>query len=185
MHSNEAAGALPLLHIDDSANDRMLVREAIFLSNTPFTFHQAQGMESAIPYFQSHGQKGESTQFPRPALVLLDYDLGDHTGTDLLYWLRLIRNVSSIPVIMFCGSVAQSQIAECYASGANHYLSKPKDLERLKIIVHTLHLSLVSLHRPGPIPLLQEYHGDPRERLLRGSAVRRTPLPAAGRKNVV
>ena len=154
---------MPLLHIDDCANDRLLVREAIFLSHTPFTFYQANGMESAIPYFQSHRQNGEPTQCPRPALVLLDYDLGDHTGANFLYWLRLIKKITSIPVIVFSGSVAQSQVAECYSTGANHYLSKPKELDRLKIIVHTLHLSLVSPHRPGPIQFLQEYQPDPRK----------------------
>jgi chemotaxis family two-component system response regulator Rcp1 len=164
VHSNSRDGHLPLLHVDDSANDRLLVREAIILSNTPFAFYQAGGMESAIPYFQFHRQHGEPKQFPRPALVLLDYDLGNHTGADLLYWLRLMKKITSIPVVMFSGSVGQSQIAECYATGANHFLSKPKDLERLKIIVHTLHLSLVSLHRPRPIELLQEYQPDPRER---------------------
>lgn len=171
MHLNKADGPLVLLCIDDSVRDRLLVREAISISNTPFTFYQANGMESAIPYFQSHQHNGEPTQFPRPALVLLDYDLGNHTGVDLLYWLRLIKKISSIPVIMLCGSVAQSQIAECYANGANHYLSKPKDLERLKIIVQTLHLSLVSLHRPGPIQLLQEYQPDPREHPMAAAAV--------------
>ena len=170
VHLNKADRPLVLLHIDDSANDRLLVREAIFLSNTPFTFYQANGMESAIPYFQSHQQNGEPTQFPRPALVLLDYDLGDHTGVDFLYWLRLIKNISSIPVVMLSASAVQSQIAECYATGANHSLSKPNNLERLKLIVHTLHLSLVSLHRPGPIQLLQEYQPDPREHPMAAAA---------------
>jgi len=160
VHSSSGDGKLPLLHIDDSVDNRLLVREAIFLSNTPFAFYQAGGMESAIPYFQSHGHDGG---FPRPALVLLDYDLGNHTGADLLYWLRLMKKISSIPVVMFSGSVEKSHIAECYATGANHFLNKPKDFARLKIIVHTLHLSLVSLHQPGPIQLLQEYQPDPRE----------------------
>jgi CheY-like chemotaxis protein len=120
-------------------------------------------MESAIPYFQFHGHDGEPKQFPRPALVLLDYDLANHTGADLLYWLRLIKRISSIPVVMFSGSAGQPHVAECYATGANYFLSKPKSLERLKIIVHALHLSLVSLHRPGPIQLLEEYRPDPRK----------------------
>jgi CheY-like chemotaxis protein len=148
------------LHIDDSANDRHLVKEAIFLTETPFAFYEADGIESAIPYFQSHGHDGG---FPRPALVLLDYDLGDHTGADLLYWLRVMKKITSIPVVMLSGSVGRPHVAECYATGANHFLSKPKNLERLKIIVGTLHLNLVSLHQPGPIQLLQEYRPDPRE----------------------
>jgi len=163
VHSNSDNGNLPLLYIDDSENERLLVREAILLTKIPFAFYQADGMESAMLYFQSHGHDGEPKQFPRPALVLLDHDLGNHSGTDFLYWLRLIKNITSIPVVMFSGSAGQPHVAECYATGANYFLRKPKDLTRLKIIVHKLYLSLVSLHRPGPIQLLEEYQADPRE----------------------
>jgi hypothetical protein len=47
VHSIGAGGALPLLYIDDSVNDRLLVREAILLSKTPFAFYQADGFEAA------------------------------------------------------------------------------------------------------------------------------------------
>ena len=171
MHSNSDNGNLPLLYIDDSVNDRLLVREAILLTKTPFAFYQADGMESAILYFQSHGHDGEPKSFPRPALVLLDYDLGNHSGADFLYWLRLIKSITSIPVVMFSGSPGPPHVAECYANGANCFLSKPKDLTRLKIIVHTLHLSLVSQRRPEPIQLLEEYQADPRENPMARVAV--------------
>jgi CheY-like chemotaxis protein len=158
--SDEAVEAVPLLYIDDSANDRLLVKEAISLTSTPFAFYQAEGMESAIPYFQDDGPK----QFPHPSLVLLDYDLGDHTGVDFLYWLRTLKKITALPVVMFSGSPGKAHVAECYAAGANHFVRKPKDLARLKIIVRTLHVSFVSLHSPGPIQiqLLEEYRPDPR-----------------------
>jgi CheY-like chemotaxis protein len=104
-----------------------------------------------------------SSGLAAPDLILLDYYLGNHTGADLLYWLRLMKKIGSIPVVMFSGAAGQPHIAEFYANGANYFLSKPKNLERLKIIVRTLHQSLVSLHQPGPIQLLQEYRPDPRE----------------------
>jgi two-component system, chemotaxis family, response regulator Rcp1 len=162
VHSNSGDGKLPLLHIDDSANDRLLVKVAISQTKTPFAFYEAGGLETAMPYFQFHGHDGEPKQPLPPALVLLDYDLGDHTGADLLYWLRVTKKITSIPVVMLSGSVGGPYVGECYATGANYFLSKPNDLARLKIIVHTLHLSLVSLHQPGPIELLQEYQPDPR-----------------------
>jgi CheY-like chemotaxis protein len=105
----------------------------------------------------------EAKQCPRPALILLDYDLRGHTGVNFLYWLRLIKKISSIRVVMFSGTARKLNIAECYSTGANRFISKPRVLARLKIIVRTLHLSLVSLHRPGPIQLLEEYRPDPRE----------------------
>ena len=157
MQRNEDNRLLPLLHIDDSPNDRALVQQAIFLTGTPFAFYEADGLESAIFYFKS---RSEPRQRPRPALVLLDYDLGAQTGVDFLYWLRLMKKAPSIPVVMFSGSVGKRNFAECYSMGANHFINKPSDLARLKIIVRTLHRSLVS-NRPELIRRLQEYHPDP------------------------
>jgi CheY-like chemotaxis protein len=163
VHSSEAGGLVPLLYIDDSENDRLLVREAIALTKTPFLLCQADGMETAIPYFLSQRLDGQPKQFPRPALVLLDYDLGNHTGADLLYWLRIMKKISSIPVVMFSGSPGRLHVEECYAAGANHFITKPKNIERLKVIVRTLHLMLLSPDRLHLFRLLQEYQPDPRQ----------------------
>jgi len=150
---------LPLLHIDDSRHDRVLVREAIALSRTPFEYNGADGMESGVAYFEFYHRKTG----PRPVLVLLDYDLGGYTGVDFIYWLRVLKKMSSISVVMLSGSVGESHIAQCYAAGADFFLCKPGNLERLKLIVRTLHVHVVSHKQPGPIPLLKEYKAGPRE----------------------
>jgi DNA-binding response OmpR family regulator len=157
VHLNKADGTVPLLHIDDSAEERLLVREAISLTKTPFTFYEADGIGAASPYFQFDPQR-----FPRPGAVLLDYDLGNHTGVDLLYWLRIKKKISAIPVVMLSGSVGTPHVAECYEMGANYFLSKPNDLAHLKTLVRMLHLTLVT-GLPRPLQLLNEYQPDPRK----------------------
>jgi response regulator RpfG family c-di-GMP phosphodiesterase len=156
-------GALLLLQIDDSPNDRFLVKEAILLTKTPFKYYEADGLHSAMPYFHCRRQNGEPEKYPRPDLVLLDYDLGENNGADFLYWLRVTKNMTSIPVVMFSGSPGRPHVAECYANGANHFLSKPNDLVRLKVIVRSLYLSFAILKRPGPMAMLAEYRQDLRE----------------------
>ena len=160
MRSKSGDGKLTLLHIDDSADDRALVREAITLSETPFEYHEADGYDAALPYFQFHEPHGH----PRPAMVLLDYQMGGHSGLDFLYWLRLMKKITSIPVVMFSGSPGAGHVGESYAAGANYFISKTGDLAHLTAIVRALHLSVVSPKKPGPILLLQEYQPDPRER---------------------
>ena len=167
MRSNSDNGCIPLLYVDDSTNDRLLFREAILLTKTPFALYEAESVESATRYFQFHRHNGEPKQYPRPELVLLDYNLGAHTGTEFLYWLRAMKKNTATPVVMFSGSAGQPFIDECYANGANHFLSKPNDLIRLKAIVRSLHLSFAILKRSGPLVVLPEYQPDPRgERCL-------------------
>jgi len=151
----------PLLQIDDSEDDRVLVREAIALTRTPLAFYEAPDIDSAIPYFQFEKDGKGTKEYPRPALVLLDYDLGHQSGADFLYWLRLMKKLVSIPVVMFSGSAGQRSVAECYEGGANYFLRKAGDLTRLQLVVRGLYLSL-ECKIPGPILRLAEYVPDPR-----------------------
>ena len=159
MHSNARNKSLPLLHVDDNANERFLVKRAILITNTPFAFYEAAGLESAIPYFRYHLHQPE--EFPRPAMVLLDYEMGDHTGADFLHWLRAMKRITSIPVVLFSGSVGKRHVESCYATGANYFISKPKDSARLREIVKALYQSALS-QRSGPVRGLDEYQPDPR-----------------------
>lgn len=149
---------LKLLCIDDIADERLLVRETISLANIPFKLYEADGLESSKAFFQSGA--GDGHLFPRPAVVMLDYNMGEHSGADFLSWLRSNKKNRSIPVIMFSGSCEPREAAECYAKGANHFVCKPTNLERLKEILGALYLSV--LHKtPGPIIQLREYLPDP------------------------
>ena len=153
MQAKATNGLLPLLHVDDSANERLMVRHAIEITKTPFNFEEADCIESAVPYFERQ---------PWPAIVLLDYDMGRHTGVDFLIWLRGLKNITSVPVAMFTGSVGGKHIVECYANGANYFLSKPKYSERLQEIVRTLY-EAVALRNPSMIRSLEEFQPDLRE----------------------
>jgi CheY-like chemotaxis protein len=158
---------VPLLCVDDSENDRLLLREAIALAQIPFLFYEAYGAESAKPYFQFQNGDGEPNQFPRPALVLLDYDLGDYNGADFLYWLRITKTLTSIPVVMFSGSHERECIDKCYAAGANYFISKPHNLDRIQAVLRTLYLGLMSGdNHPNPILRLLEYQPNSRKQTL-------------------
>ncbi len=146
---------LPLLHVDDSDDDRRLLQEAISGTKTQFIFFGADGMESAMAYFQDQPHK------PCPALLLLDYDMGTHTGANFVYWLRTIKKQTSTPIAMLSGSVGNPQVQECYALGADYFISKPTELSRLKLIVRALHSSLLR-QQPDPVLGLKEYQPDAR-----------------------
>ena len=62
MRSKSGDGKLTLLHIDDSADDRLLVKEAIALCRIPFEYHEVDGYDAALPYFQFHAHDGKPSQ---------------------------------------------------------------------------------------------------------------------------
>lgn len=139
MRSNRKRPVLHLLHIDDDPNDRRLIQEAIRTTRTPFYFHGAEDLEAAMDHFTFLPRVNRPFCRPRPALVLLDYDLGTQCGTDFLYWLRTQHLNTAIPVVMYSGSGDDGQVRECYAYGANQFLRKAQSLDRSETVIRALH----------------------------------------------
>jgi len=85
-------------------------------------------------------QRGESStarcastgdQSGHPSLILLDLQLRGQNGCDLLKRLRSDPRFAAIPVVVFTTSDDQTDLARCYASGANGYVVKPGTFEEL------------------------------------------------------
>jgi len=95
-----------------------------------------------------------------PAFALVDYALGSFKGTELARWIRKQVSLSGIPVVMFSGCTEVSQMAECYAAGADYYIKKPQRFEDLLKIVRGLEASLE--HNPPRVATLAEMAADPR-----------------------
>lgn len=166
MPSNNKLTLLPLVHIDDNANDRFLVEEAIRFTKTPFEFHGVASLEDATEYFGFLPAVNRLCKHGRPALVLLDYDLGPHKATDFLYWLRTLHRNTAIPVVIYSGSAETAHVGTCYANGANYFLRKARSFDRLVNVIRKLHIcfclpnprfdGLVRLEECEPNPNLME-----------------------------
>jgi CheY-like chemotaxis protein len=77
----------------------------------------------------------ESKLSELPHLLFLDIGLPGTNGKELLAQLRKDEKTMSIPIIMFSGSISQRDYHECIALGANAYIQKTSDIERLESIV--------------------------------------------------
>jgi CheY-like chemotaxis protein len=66
-----------------------------------------------------------------PSLILLDLKLGRRTGSDFLIRLRADARLAAIPVVVFTTSDDQTDLAHCYANGANGYVVKPGTYDEL------------------------------------------------------
>jgi len=66
-----------------------------------------------------------------PSLVLLDLQLSGQNGCDFLKRLRADPRFATIPLVVFTTSDDQTDLARCYASGANGYVVKPGTFDEL------------------------------------------------------
>jgi DNA-binding response OmpR family regulator len=85
-------------------------------------------------------------------LLVLDWNVPDLDGVDLLYWLRQYQQ-SETPVIMLSSRSSQNDVANALGMGADDYIVKPlRSLELAARIRRLLQRS-----RPGPATLLERY----------------------------
>lgn len=65
--------------------------------------------------------------------IILDNRLSDSTGAEIC---RAIRSFDhAVPIVFFSGEARESEIGKAFASGANAYLVKPNDFEKLTLTV--------------------------------------------------
>ncbi len=73
-----------------------------------------------------------------PDVILLDINLPDISGIDLLTKIKKNPRWSSIPVVMLTGSNVDGDIQRSYDLGANTYLVKPISKDALMLVVRNL-----------------------------------------------
>jgi CheY-like chemotaxis protein len=71
-------------------------------------------------------------------LILLDINLPDISGIDLLTQTKKDPRLGSIPVVILTGSNEDEDIQKCYDLGAGSYLVKPISNDALMLVIDTL-----------------------------------------------
>lgn len=71
-------------------------------------------------------------------LILLDYQLGDGIGIDLLVSNALKNYLNLIPVIMISSNESAEFLEQCFSAGVNDYVIKPVNLSLLALKVEAL-----------------------------------------------
>jgi signal transduction histidine kinase len=74
----------------------------------------------------------------RPHLILLDLNLPDMHGADVLRCLREDSLTASIPVVVISADATATQIERLLAAGARNYLTKPIDVKQFLVTVDEL-----------------------------------------------
>jgi two-component system response regulator len=78
------------------------------------------------------------TKADLPQLILLDINLPDISGIDLLTCIKKDENLSAIPVVILTGSNEDQDIQKSYDLGASSYLVKPISNDALMLVIEKL-----------------------------------------------
>lgn len=110
--------------IDDSKAHRSLIKRALKKSGISQPVLEADSLTAARALF-----------FPAcpadPLILIVDLNLGDGKGTTLIRELRANESFELVPILVLSTSALETDIDESLQSGANAFITKATDLERL------------------------------------------------------
>jgi chemotaxis family two-component system response regulator Rcp1 len=121
-----------ILIVEDSPEDVLLTREALKEARVATELHDADNGKSALDYLR---KQGPWTNASRPELILLDLNLPDRDGREVLAELKQDPDLMAIPVVVLTTSASQEDVALAYKHHANAYIRKPVDLDRFIAII--------------------------------------------------
>ncbi|BAQ62806.1 two-component system response regulator [Geminocystis sp. NIES-3708] len=115
-----------ILLAEDSLADVVLMKKILKQTTTPKNLYVVNNGIEAMNFLH---QEGEYEQKPRPDLILLDLNLPQKNGLEVLKEIKSDLKFKAIPVIILSTSENNKDIVECYNYYANSYLTKPIDLK--------------------------------------------------------
>jgi two-component system response regulator len=98
----------------------------------------SDGVE-ALDYLFARGAHAGRDPAWQPRLVILDMKLVRLHGLDVLKAMRQDPRTATIPVVMHSSSTEKTDIAACYAHGANSYVRKATDYDELRRKMRQVH----------------------------------------------
>ena len=126
--------------------ERNIRRSGVNNEIVPFTNGTA-----AVDYL--FGQDGTGADRKGEALlVLLDLNLPDMTGIDILKRVKENKYLKSIPVVVLTTTDDSHEIKRCYELGCNVYISKPVNYESFANAIRQLGLFFSVIQVPPAIP---------------------------------
>ena len=125
--NNSGNGPKPLniLLADDDEDDRLLFKEAI----------DEIGIKTKLTMFNNGQELMEYLKLPEivlPDLIFLDLNMPIKSGMQCLKEIRCNPALKDISVAIYSTSSSESDIEDTFVNGANIYLNKPNNFNKLQ-----------------------------------------------------
>ena len=139
-----------ILLIEDNVDDERLTLRALRRNNIMNEVVVACDGQEAIDYLFASGKYEGRDTSDHPAVVVLDLHLPRMSGLEVLRRIRASEETKRIPIVVLTSSEDETEIENCYASGANSYIRKPTDPGEYSEMVLQLAMYWLLLNRTAP-----------------------------------
>ena len=127
-----------LIFADDDENDFVLLSCAARRAQLPVTVSWVKDGIELLEYLRRQGRYSDVATYPAPALILLDLNMPRKNGREALQDIRRDPGLCSVPIVILTTSKSAEDIRLTYEAGANSFITKPAEFQRLVEIVQVL-----------------------------------------------
>jgi len=143
----------PILLVEDDENDVFFFKRAFQKNEIIHPLHVVKDGQEAIDYLGGNGRFSNREQNPIPGLIILDLNLPRRNGLEVLRSLRAEPETHNTPVLVLTSSAADQDIDEAYDLGANSYLLKPGNPDRMVELLGAIKIYWMTFNKvPGKRP---------------------------------
>ena len=140
---------MDILLIEDRTEDIHMVEQAITANQLANRIIVAKNSVEATMYLRqcaAVGPMDEHHEVTSPGLILLDVNMSEHRGLDILHDLRTDKKLMTIPIVILTNSLEETDLACTMAHGVTGYFLKPMDAAQLRKVVKDVeeHWSLLT-----------------------------------------
>ena len=141
------ASPVTILLIEDDPGHARLIEKNVRRAGVNNTIVPFLDGTSALEYLFGTTPEGKR-RVQLPILVLLDLNLPDMSGTDILARIKADELVRRAPVIVLTTTDDKLEIQRCYDLGCNVYITKPVEYESFAVAIRQLGLFLAVMQVP-------------------------------------
>ncbi|MFH1449388.1 MAG: response regulator [bacterium] len=136
---------IDILLVDDAEDDVVITQRAFKKGKLLNNLYITQSGQEALDFIHHEG-KYKNEPVPTPGLILLDINMPNMNGFQVLEKLKSDRKYCMIPIIMLTISDRDEDIVRSYANGAVSYITKPINFEAFVKIIEQFEIywSMVS-----------------------------------------
>ncbi len=141
------ANPVTILLIEDDPGHARLIEKNVRRAGVNNTIVPFTDGTSAVEHLFGTAPDGRR-HVRLPILVLLDLNLPDMSGTDILAQIKADDLVRRAPVIVLTTTDDKQEIQRCYDLGCNVYITKPVEYESFAVAIRQLGLFLAVMQVP-------------------------------------
>lgn len=135
MHFIYMGEAPLILIVDDNSDDVMLLKRGFARNGVINPIFSVNSGRQAISYLKGEPPYTDRDQNPIPSVILLDLQMPDGDGFEVLQWIRNKFPQGGLLVVVLTRVEEIRKINRAYSLGANSFLTKPGNDEELHELI--------------------------------------------------